>query len=864
MKYTIIIFIVFFIFILYYLIHKYLHKLKEQKNNPIFLWDAKSCKRPEIIEAEKFPESTTGDGYSISFWLWLDDTNINLRKKDKKWLHILHKGDPFANQCQPGIWIHPEKNDLYTFFDLKRTPSNYTPLKPLKFLRDNLDKKENIKLGELKKLCNNDELCTAISYMCVDSKNPCSDCKYGWLKKDDDMTLISTPQLIPGLASIEQANNIKNIKNSTTEFADRNKTRLMDIINMGYKDAGTIIKQINKPSMNPNTNKNLIYQKHTVNNVENVPLGRWFQFAIVVDSQATTIYIDGLVASIMTIASDIKMNKNNLYINTLNEGFPGLISQIKYFPYSISQNKIATIYKWGPNPWKLPDITNFKFRCRKYLFKGKYVNINGKKIFDLLGYGKGQSFFSLKKNKKDDSIRYYISTRKVASESDPTKPILRTTLYKVDLDEPLGTPFAVLSKDPTNLDYPYFKEYIDMMRRYSKDKREYDLELNPPDLELTEDQLINKINENTPENQYDSFNFKLGKNGKLFWNKGLLLLLSREMRKKPKNTKNDSIIDDTGAIDYCPEKDGGGSIKYTFPKPLPKPPPPSPYSISSITKVHEVPGTPFQRTGVGTSIIPSPKTPSKIYTGAEQCFHDKNKAGKAPEGCNPRAPTVLGCNRNNICDKKADGTCGCRPDRCEEIIANSPEEVEYAKSLCTFHPHNGKVCEWKDSKCKSTDVPINCTDRSKDNCTTAGTTDGKTCELVNGSCKVSSYYTGNPTITKGTPPFIGSNSGAGNPTTTLRSITINREIPSTLSLTDLRAEFAKEYQVPIDNIIITDTETGLTLDGINMRGKSINFEVKIPNNELSSSIDQTENDIRLKISQKFNIPSSRIIVTHMT
>ena len=35
-----------------------------------------------------------------------------------------------------------------------------------------------------------------------------------------------------------------------------NKEKLMKIIDMGYDDVGTIIKQKNKPSMNPNINKN--------------------------------------------------------------------------------------------------------------------------------------------------------------------------------------------------------------------------------------------------------------------------------------------------------------------------------------------------------------------------------------------------------------------------------------------------------------------------------------------------------------------------------------------------------------------------------------------------------------------------------
>ena len=136
MKYTIVIFSILAVYFIAYLIHKYLHLLKIQKQSPLFLWKAKTTLRPEIIEADKFPESKYDDGYSMSFWLWLDDTNINNSKEDF-WKHILHKGDPLANYTQPGIWLHPKSNKIYIFFDLKQRIFHYEPLLKNKFVRDN-------------------------------------------------------------------------------------------------------------------------------------------------------------------------------------------------------------------------------------------------------------------------------------------------------------------------------------------------------------------------------------------------------------------------------------------------------------------------------------------------------------------------------------------------------------------------------------------------------------------------------------------------------------------------------------------------------------------------------------------------------
>ena len=89
MKYTIVIFSILGAYFIAFLIHKYLHLLKIQKKAPLFVWKAKSTLRPEIIEGDKFPESSAPfeDGYSMNFWLWLDNVNIN-NPKQNFWKHI--------------------------------------------------------------------------------------------------------------------------------------------------------------------------------------------------------------------------------------------------------------------------------------------------------------------------------------------------------------------------------------------------------------------------------------------------------------------------------------------------------------------------------------------------------------------------------------------------------------------------------------------------------------------------------------------------------------------------------------------------------------------------------------------------------
>ena len=588
MKYTIVIFSILGAYFIAFLIHKYLHLLKIQKKAPLFVWKAKSTLRPEIIEGDKFPESTAPfeDGYSMNFWLWLDNVNIN-NPKQNFWKHILHKGDPLAEYTQPGIWLHPNTNKIFIFFDLKQRVSHYKPIQHNKFLKDNLDIHENIKLGNLKNLCNKDSSCTGISYLCTSSTDPCAKCKYGWLKKDDNIKLINTPESI-------------------------NKEKLMKIIDMGYDDVGTIIKQKNKPSMNPNMNKDMIYEKYVTNVIDNVPIGRWFQLSIVVNSTLTTVYIDGLVKSTIPIKSQVKLNNNNLYVNTLNGGFSGLIAQIKYFPYPISQDKIANIYSWGPQPWQLPDVTKFNLKLRKCLTKGKKIEIiNGKKIFNFFNYKKKDS------KEECEPIRFYRHGNLTKNNdcNNPLKYQLNIKVYKVDFEN-LSHPEPLLDVDPLKVNYKYFPSYDEMISFINIEKNKYEQKCKLLKIDYSIEQLCKKIDDILPPcyknmiqcnpNDQDiitSDSCNKVTNGtekkKNLWTKNLLTLLLNDMKKNYQC--NDGYYgenDDTKGIDLCPKDDVPPPV--SFPKPVPKPLPPTPFqTLPPITT--SLPPSP-----ITTSISPSP------------------------------------------------------------------------------------------------------------------------------------------------------------------------------------------------------------------------------------------------------------------
>ena len=375
MNYLIIINIIISLYVFYKIIIKYLDLLKYKKKNPNFINKAKSAIVPEIIESKFLPESTNINQYSFTLWFWLTDSNYKTSSDKNLWKHILHKGDPFANKCQPAIWLNTKTNQLIILYDLVERSYSYNEFKKnLYYYEPFQEKLDNKTLGSLKKKCNSISNCKGISLACENIKDPCSRCHHGLFKTDLNEKL--------------QHSKI---------YIENNIPLTFEQLQKNYKDIGTLFKSMNLPSMNPNINPKIINHPHLIKTINNFPIGRWVHLGITCNSSSSNIYIDGVLIDTISFPCNIQMNNNNLYINTLNNGFSGLISQVRYFEKSITQNKIYEIYTWGPKPYTLPDINKFNFVVRaKSIFNNIIDN-------------------SIKKNKEtsEDFIKWYKVDNKV-------------------------------------------------------------------------------------------------------------------------------------------------------------------------------------------------------------------------------------------------------------------------------------------------------------------------------------------------------------------------------------------------------------------------------------------------------------------
>lgn len=103
----------------------------------------------------------------------------------------------------------------------------------------------------------------------------------------------------------------------------------------------------------PNTN-DLVVIMNTFNNIneeviiKDVPLNKWINVMIVVENTTLDVYINGTIARRHELSSVPKQNYGNVYAS-MNGGFSGYTSNLRYFNKAIGLNEIQSIVNDGPN-----------------------------------------------------------------------------------------------------------------------------------------------------------------------------------------------------------------------------------------------------------------------------------------------------------------------------------------------------------------------------------------------------------------------------------------------------------------------------------------------------------------------------------
>jgi hypothetical protein len=86
--------------------------------------------------------------------------------------------------------------------------------------------------------------------------------------------------------------------------------------------------------------------------VEYIPIQRWVNIVIVVDNQFITVFIDGEIHTVINVESSVVATSEGEFFIGAKEsmiGIDGIISNVKYFNYSITVNDSRLLYNAGPS-----------------------------------------------------------------------------------------------------------------------------------------------------------------------------------------------------------------------------------------------------------------------------------------------------------------------------------------------------------------------------------------------------------------------------------------------------------------------------------------------------------------------------------
>ena len=297
-----IIIIIFLIKLCYYLYYRSVEETGDCSSNRgcLLLSEVKHGKKPYTIQSYKFPPFNPGSGYSITSWLFIDNNNFSNKLQTFKTIFSRGISKKYNNFNDKQYSVQP---GVWLYGNTNKLLLRW----------DTLGRISNIvKCQNLKTPCNKGDRCR---------------------ENDDSIKYCNKKSVL-----VEE-----NVKIHSMNPYINPPSKLCS----GELSDGKILWNTSDSNMD---NEMCI---------DNIPIDRWFQLAIVVHNQSIDIYVDGKLYSTLALNSmpynnsnsDLQISKDNSpYYNKLN-GFKGGISQMRYFDKPLSPYDIMRIYSWGPQPF---------------------------------------------------------------------------------------------------------------------------------------------------------------------------------------------------------------------------------------------------------------------------------------------------------------------------------------------------------------------------------------------------------------------------------------------------------------------------------------------------------------------------------
>ena len=340
----------FLVIIIMYLYRKYETLKKKQRMEPIFIRKPTNASKAIVVPNKSIPMSTRGTNYSMAMWLYV--SSVNFKKSTYK--HILHKGKKDGSVAQPGVWLDARKNNLLVRIDTYGRNKNKWLSRTIR--GDSCQKWDS-----------------QFPHAHEFTKDKMGDEAY--IKKELEANYCRNPNDDP-----------KGLWCYTNNMT----------IEKSYCGPKTLD---HVASMNPGKQVPYLQDHSEKLDIENIPIDRWFHFALCCCDQHGDVYIDGKLVKTKVFASPVKLNDGDLYI-TDNNGFRGMTNQFRYFSKCLGAKDIYKLYAKGLYPFMYPDLISLdkyvgKFNVGIQIQAGdkKYGGkIGGNLSTDLEGDVSGQTY----------------------------------------------------------------------------------------------------------------------------------------------------------------------------------------------------------------------------------------------------------------------------------------------------------------------------------------------------------------------------------------------------------------------------------------------------------------------------------------
>jgi hypothetical protein len=251
------------------------------------------------VPSKKLKFSDYGKEYTYCFWIKVENWNY-LYGKPK---HVFHRGRSDMAVMNPGVFLHPTKNQLIIRVDSKETANSYYVKKNTRYTGSEvLTTVDEANEHDCRKECNQRDNC-------------------------DSFTLDKI------------ANQCKFYKGSSVEIpSDWDAKKLEAVSN---SDSYLKVR-----SMNPDGYS--AFELDSINpcDIVDIPLQRWVHIGIVLWNRSLDVYLNGKLARSCALRGIPNINDGNLYV-TQNGGFKGDMATLRYFSRALNASDIYDIYKQG-------------------------------------------------------------------------------------------------------------------------------------------------------------------------------------------------------------------------------------------------------------------------------------------------------------------------------------------------------------------------------------------------------------------------------------------------------------------------------------------------------------------------------------